>query len=285
MKKNSKKTYISLLILGVCAGLPVNSVLALSPKLNISSDALQQASRQGFTDSIKLPVESLPEWLNLEELENLKGLKITRTIIPNQVSSIDSDEGDEMFDQIKFEFSYPEEKGNGFQAGQITIWKYHRPEGVRLFLHKSNRYNIRVVTFKPNLPRGRAVKEFDGRVQKAGLGISMLWLLLARKPSWQDQMALIFNSEPPSQKVFDNLRNRWENLVFSGTPFYAKDIKLAPLVHVGFNVPKLTEGRIKIVEKFFENKIDLVDEADQKITIPISPHLTVGTSSAVETAI
>ncbi|MCK4994431.1 MAG: hypothetical protein KAS13_05210 [Candidatus Omnitrophica bacterium] len=223
--------------------------------------------------------------MNLEELENLKGLKIIRSIRRDNSSSVDGDEGAELFDQIKFKFSYLDEEGKAFQSGEITICEYHRPEGVRLFLHKSNRYNLRVVTFKPNLPRGKAVKEMGGKVQKAGIGVSMLWLLFAQEPRWQDQKALVFNSETPSQRVFENLKGKWDNLVFTETPFYAKDLRLAPLVHVGFNAPRLTSAQMRIVKGFFENKIDFVDETEEKITIQLSPYLPVSNSNPIETSI
>jgi len=282
-----------MLILILCLSLRVNSVLAqypvdrvtLSPKINISLESLQNAIQQVGIDKSQLTVEALPEWLNLEELENLKGLKITRSIITDQISTIDSDEGNERFDRIKFKFSYLDDAGNDFQAGEITLWKYHRPEGVRLFLHKSNRFNVRVVRFKPNLPRGKAVKEPGGRVQKAGIGISMLWFLLAQEQGWQDQKALIFNAEPPSQRAFQNINGRWNSLLFVGTPFYAKELRLAPLVHVGFNIPKLTKAQMRIVKDFFENKVDFIDETEQKIIIPFINFLSLNTPTSIETSI
>lgn len=294
MKKNVIKTMSLILMLSMSLSLSVNSVLAqcllergtLSPKINIGADSLQKASQYVLDQNDTLPKpQTLPVWLNMEDLENLAGLKITRTITTDQVSTIDSDEGDERFDSFKFKFSYSDNEGNDYQAGEITVWKYHRPEGVRLFLHKSRRFNLRVVTFKPDLPRGKAVKELNGRVQKAGIGMSMLWLLLAQEPKFRDQQALIFNAETPSQRVFDNLKDRWDNLIFTGTPFYAKDLRLAPLVHIGFNVPRLNDGQMKAVKSFFENKIDFVDETEKKITIPFINSLSLDTPTSIETSI
>ncbi|MFH1459920.1 MAG: hypothetical protein ABIG64_06060 [Candidatus Omnitrophota bacterium] len=229
-------------LLSICLIVPIGfaQVDMLSPKLNIVSPVLQNASQNLISKTELLdPQTKLPEWLNLEALEKIKGLKITKIVNKDQISTIDSDEGDEVFDSVRFELDFIAEDGLP-KTGKITIWEYKRPEGAKMFLHKSNRYNLRVVTFIPGLPRGKAVKNF-AELEKAGVGISLLWLLLAHDPNWQHKKAIIFNAETPSRKAFGNLNKQWPNLIFSALPYHAQGTNLPPLMHIGFESPKLTQ--------------------------------------------
>ncbi len=294
MNKKIKKFASGLLIFSICTCVLANIVWAnqrietsvLSPRINLDSESLQKANQYLLNhNTTLLKQEKLPEWLNLEALEKIRNLKVIKTVTTHQSPSMDSDEGPEIFDRIKFRFFYQNKAGHDFNTGEITIWKYRKPEGVRLFVNKSNRYNLRVVSFTPDLPRGKSVRGTSGQLVKAGAGISMLWLLFAHEHSWHGQKALIFNAEIPSQKVFKNIKREWDNLIFSATPFYAEGLMMPPLVHIAFKTPELNSMQMDIVRDFFENKIIFVDNNDQRIKIRPLSGFSIDISNPVETSI
>ncbi|MFH2145025.1 MAG: hypothetical protein ABII75_03240, partial [Candidatus Omnitrophota bacterium] len=240
----------------------------LSPQIIIHTPLLQKAYLEYHKPPLSFnsteEVDFLPEWLNTEGLAQIKDLRIERTISSVQKSPT---ENDEEFYAVNFKISYQDEQNRFRENGSIVFWVYKRPEGVRLFLNKTNAFNLRITCFHPKLPRGKGKKRAV-ELKKAGVGISLLWLLMAHELSGQGKKAVIFNAETPSHKAFDTLGNRWPSWEFVAKPLFAKDLKRnVEFSHRGFDAPTLTRIQRKELKDFLENKISFVDENGEKIKV------------------
>ena len=243
----------------------------LSPALQIQSHQLRKyftesSSLLGLNKNLPTISRSLPEWVNTEALAKIKDLTITKEVFPVQKSPT---ENDEEFQAVHFYISYKDETGRVKDQGSIKFWVYQNPEGVRLFKNKTNRFNIRGAGFYPELPRGLKQEE-NRKVVKAGVGISLRWLLMAQESDWQGKTALGYNAEPPSLKVFANLRkgDKWPSWEFSAKPLFVEELgRPVEFQHISYNSPLLTQDQKEEVKDFFENKINFIDKSGKKITV------------------
>ncbi|MBU0633685.1 MAG: hypothetical protein KKB82_09150 [Candidatus Omnitrophica bacterium] len=240
----------------------------LSPQIIIHTPLLQKAYLE-YRKSI-LPLNwteesnSLPEWLNIEGLAQIKDLRIEKKVLPAQVSVTREHD---IFDGISFHITSKDESGRQQEVGFIKIWVYRDPQGARLFSDKEDNFNIQVVTFYPKLPKSKGSRR-NGEVLKAGLGISLLWLLLAQELDWQGKKGVIYNASKSSNIAFGKLKQKWPSIdEFTARPFFGKTVNIPPMRNIKFDAPVLTSGQKKEVKDFLENKISFVDEQGEKISV------------------
>jgi len=233
-------------------------VNTLSPQVTIHSGWLREIFQQssfrklaaGDDRMVKHPV--LPEWLNLEELSRIKNLRIEKEVLKNQVLPFADNK---KFDVFNFYISYTNKKGDFIGDGLIKIWVFHQARGVCLFCEDTFRYKIKVVIFKPNLPRGLGIKH-DGKQIKAGTGISLLWLLLVQEADWQVQKGVIFNADVSSQGAFRNVSDRWSSFLFKARPLFNKEEH----EHIGFVIPRLSKKQNRLVNQFLQTKVSFIEQ-------------------------